>query len=81
MPIVSPCAICALIHMGSNPSPQANKLSTVKKCLNEVLKYGGSFNARDLYPVSLPPPVLHSVLKLNALDSTLSIVSVGSVPN
>ena len=33
-------------------SPQANKLSTVKKCLNEVLKYGGSFSTRDLYPVS-----------------------------
>lgn len=31
---------------------QANKLSTVKKCLNEVLKYGGPFSARDLYPVS-----------------------------
>jgi len=23
----------------------------VKKCLNEVLKYGGPFNPRDLYPV------------------------------
>lgn len=31
---------------------QANKLSTVKKCLNEVLKYGGPFSPRDLYPVS-----------------------------
>jgi hypothetical protein len=30
---------------------QANKLSTVKKCLNEVLKYGGPFSPRDLYPV------------------------------
>ncbi|KJA14345.1 hypothetical protein HYPSUDRAFT_208767 [Hypholoma sublateritium FD-334 SS-4] len=29
---------------------QANKLTTVKKCLNEVLKYGGPFNPRDLYP-------------------------------
>nr|GAT50750.1 predicted protein [Mycena chlorophos] len=33
--------------------PVANKLSTVKKCLNEVLKYGGSFSARDLYPYQL----------------------------
>ncbi|KAF9462920.1 hypothetical protein BDZ94DRAFT_1298219 [Collybia nuda] len=33
--------------------PIANKLSTVKKCLNEVLKYGGPFNARDLYPYQL----------------------------
>jgi len=33
--------------------PIANKLSTVKKCLNEVLKYGGSFNPRDLYPYQL----------------------------
>ncbi len=24
----------------------------MKKCLNEVLKYGGPFSARDLYPVS-----------------------------
>jgi len=31
---------------------KANKLTTVKKCVNEVLKYGGPFNARDLYPVS-----------------------------
>jgi hypothetical protein len=34
---------------------KANKLSTVKKCLNEVLKYGGPFNPRDLYPVRLFP--------------------------
>ncbi|KAJ7923529.1 hypothetical protein B0H13DRAFT_2316472 [Mycena leptocephala] len=33
--------------------PVANKLSTVKKCLNEVLKYGGTFSARDLYPYQL----------------------------
>ncbi|KAF8871066.1 hypothetical protein CPB84DRAFT_1801256 [Gymnopilus junonius] len=33
--------------------PVANKLTTVKKCLNEVLKYGGPFNARDLYPYQL----------------------------
>ena len=31
--------------------PIANKLSTVKKCLNEVLKYGGPFSPRELYPV------------------------------
>lgn len=34
---------------------QANKLSTVKKCLNEVLKYGGNFSPRDLYPVRFLP--------------------------
>ncbi|KAF8075039.1 hypothetical protein FPV67DRAFT_1727433 [Lyophyllum atratum] len=33
--------------------PVANKLSTVKKCLNEVLKFGGPFNPRDLYPYQL----------------------------
>ncbi|CAE7055459.1 unnamed protein product [Rhizoctonia solani] len=33
--------------------PIANKLSTVKKCLNEVLKFGGPFNPRDLYPYQL----------------------------
>jgi hypothetical protein len=36
------------------PHMQANKLSTVKKCLNEVYKYGGPFTPRDLYPVSFP---------------------------
>ncbi|KAG7093937.1 hypothetical protein E1B28_007571 [Marasmius oreades] len=38
--------------------PIANKLSTVKKCLNEVLKYGGPFNPRDLYPYQL---ALHQI--------------------
>lgn len=33
--------------------PIANKLSTIKKCLNEVLKYGGPFSPRDLYPYHL----------------------------
>ncbi|KAE9399924.1 hypothetical protein BT96DRAFT_965514 [Gymnopus androsaceus JB14] len=39
-------------------TPIANKLSTVKKCLNEVLKYGGLFNPRDLYPYQL---ALHQI--------------------
>jgi hypothetical protein len=49
MPIVSvPCPVFA--H--SNPNTyQANKLSTVKKVLNEVLRYGGPFHPRELYPV------------------------------
>jgi len=38
--------------------PIANKLSTVKKCLNEVLKYGGPFSPRDLYPYQL---ALHQI--------------------
>lgn len=34
--------------------PIANKLSTLKKCLNEVLKYGGDgLTPRDLYPYQL----------------------------
>jgi len=33
--------------------PIANKLSTVKKCLNEVLKYGGPYDPRELYPYQL----------------------------
>ncbi|KAF9644122.1 hypothetical protein BDM02DRAFT_3215438 [Thelephora ganbajun] len=33
-------------------------LSTIKKCLNEVLEYGGSFSARDLYPHQL---ALHQI--------------------
>ncbi|KAG1726055.1 uncharacterized protein EDB91DRAFT_1166693 [Suillus paluster] len=38
--------------------PIANKLSTVKKCLNEVYKFGGPFTARDLYPYQL---ALHQI--------------------
>jgi len=38
--------------------PIANKLSTVKKCLNEVLKYGGAFSPRELYPYQL---ALHQI--------------------
>jgi hypothetical protein len=38
--------------------PQANKLSTIKKCLNEVLKYGGPYSPRDLYPYHL---ALHQI--------------------
>lgn len=37
---------------------KANKLSTIKKCLNEVLKYGGPYSPRDLYPYHL---ALHQV--------------------
>lgn len=33
--------------------PIANKLSTVKKVLNEVLRYGGPFHPRELYPYQL----------------------------
>ena len=33
--------------------PLANKLATVTRCLNEVLKFGGPFSARDLYPYQL----------------------------
>ncbi|KAL7420319.1 hypothetical protein Q5752_005288 [Cryptotrichosporon argae] len=38
--------------------PIANKLSTIKKCLNEVLKYGGPYSPRDLYPYHL---ALHQI--------------------
>ncbi|KAG1764830.1 hypothetical protein EDD22DRAFT_882078 [Suillus occidentalis] len=38
--------------------PIANKLSTVKKCLNEVYKFGGPFTPRDLYPYQL---ALHQI--------------------
>ncbi|TIC70162.1 hypothetical protein E3Q01_00051 [Wallemia mellicola] len=33
--------------------PISNKLLTVKKCLNEVLKHGNDFTPRDLYPYHL----------------------------
>lgn len=54
--------------------PIANKLSTVKKCLNEVLKYGGPFSPRDLYPYQL---ALHQIEsrrkdgKFMAVDGTV----------
>jgi hypothetical protein len=38
--------------------PIANKLTTVKKCLNEVLKYGGPWSPRELYPYQL---ALHQI--------------------
>ncbi|KAF9245344.1 hypothetical protein BU15DRAFT_85662 [Melanogaster broomeanus] len=38
--------------------PIANKLSTIKKCLNEVNKYGGPFTPRDLYPYQI---ALHQI--------------------
>ncbi|EIW73151.1 hypothetical protein TREMEDRAFT_59313 [Tremella mesenterica DSM 1558] len=41
--------------------PVANKLSTIKKCLNEVLKYGGPYSPRDLYPYHL---ALHQIDQL-----------------
>ncbi len=55
---------------------QANKLTTVKKCLNEVLKYGGPFNPRDLYPV-------RSILKIceRRCADYKHTVPTGAVPN
>lgn len=55
--------------------PIANKLSTVKKCLNEVLKYGGPFSARDLYPYHL---ALHQIDSLRKDGKFLS--DDGSIP-
>lgn len=43
--------------------PIANKLSTVKKCLNEVYKFGGPFTPRDLYPYQLALHQIDSVRK------------------
>ncbi|KAJ7576912.1 hypothetical protein C8J56DRAFT_971902 [Mycena floridula] len=55
--------------------PVANKLSTVKKCLNEVLKYGGPFSPRELYPYQL---ALH---KIESLRKDGKFVGVdGSIP-
>lgn len=33
--------------------PIANKLATIKRCLTEVLKYGGVSSLRELYPYQL----------------------------
>jgi len=30
-----------------------NKIATIRRCLNEVLKFGGPFSAKDLYPYQL----------------------------
>jgi hypothetical protein len=54
MPIVS----CSFLIPGGKANNQANKLSTIKKCLNEVLKYGGPYSPRDLYPYHL---ALHQI--------------------
>jgi hypothetical protein len=54
MPIVS--FLCP--SFGGEANKQANKLSTIKKCLNEVLKYGGPYSPRDLYPYHL---ALHQI--------------------
>ena len=52
MPIVChPLSLTCVLVFYLTSVPKANKLSTVKKCLNEVLKYGGPFTPRDLYPV------------------------------
>jgi len=55
--------------------PIANKLSTVKKCLNEVLKHGGPFSPRDLYPYQL---ALHQIDSLQKDGKFVG--SDGSIP-
>ncbi|TCD67601.1 hypothetical protein EIP91_012231 [Steccherinum ochraceum] len=55
--------------------PIANKLATVKKCLNEVLKYGGPFSPRDLYPYQL---ALHQIDSLRQDGKFIGVD--GSVP-
>ncbi|RSH84709.1 uncharacterized protein EHS24_006233 [Apiotrichum porosum] len=55
--------------------PIANKLSTIKKCLNEVLKYGGPYSPRDLYPYHL---ALHQVDQLRKDGKFLA--DDGSIP-
>lgn len=56
--------------------PIANKLSTVKKCLNEVLKYGGPFSPRDLYPYQL---ALHQIDQMRK-DGKFISGEDGSIP-
>ncbi|KAF9031371.1 hypothetical protein BDZ89DRAFT_1101132 [Hymenopellis radicata] len=55
--------------------PIANKLNTVKKCLNEVLKYGGPFSPRDLYPYQL---ALHQIESMRKDGKFIGID--GSIP-
>jgi len=55
--------------------PVANKLSTIKKCLTEVLKYGGPYTPRDLYPYHL---ALHQIESLRKDGKFLG--DDGSIP-
>ncbi|KAF8317124.1 hypothetical protein DL93DRAFT_2134531 [Clavulina sp. PMI_390] len=55
--------------------PIANKLQTVKQCLNEVLKYGGPFSPRDLYPYQLALHQIESLRKDGKFHAT-----DGSIP-
>lgn len=50
-------------------------MSTIKKCLNEVLKYGGPYSPRDLYPYHLD---LHQVDQLRKDGKFLA--DDGSIP-
>jgi hypothetical protein len=55
--------------------PIANKLSTVKKCLNEVLKHGGPFSPRDLYPYQL------ALFQIDSMRKDGKFIGVdGSIP-
>jgi len=56
--------------------PIANKLTTIKKCLNEVLKYGGPFSPRDLYPYQL---ALHQIDQMRK-DGKFISTEDGSIP-
>lgn len=57
----------------------------MKKCLNEVLKYGGPFSARDLYPVGGLASVQNlcsfclSILVLFALQYQLALFQIDSM--
>jgi len=54
--------------------PIANKLTTIKKCLNEVLKYGGPFSPHELHPYQLSLHQVESLRvdgKFHAPDGTI----------
>ncbi|KAF8325828.1 uncharacterized protein EI90DRAFT_2021268 [Cantharellus anzutake] len=55
--------------------PIANNLTTIKKCLNEVLKYGGPFSPHELYPYQLS---LHKIESLR-VDGTFRAPD-GTIP-
>lgn len=53
-PCVSPDAYIRFQRPPTELQPVANKLSTIMRCLNEVLKFGSvGFTDRDLYPYQL----------------------------
>ena len=51
----------------------------MKKCLNEVLKYGGPFSPRDLYPVRRLAELFISMLLMFEFQYQLALFQIDSL--